>query len=215
MGLKRIQHGNRPVTLPFDEATPRQIKEVLGIPQDRTLAIRTEDGLVELGDNERTAIPDDAEIIDVPFHEYGASREVAARLALECLALSDRYGQEVTFGYDPIIRRWWVRLPALNLPDGWKQRQTPVLVTVSDLYPMAAPDGFLISNRLVDRWGKSPAHFYGNNGQHEHLTNAGYGWFCLHPKGWKGDHDYRDGDSIAKYFALIEVALAHVVQAHR
>ncbi|GMV89371.1 MAG: hypothetical protein AMXMBFR81_23020 [Chthonomonas sp.] len=211
MGLKRVQHYDRPVVLPFEEATGLEIKEVLGIRQDRTLAMRTENGLIEIGDNERTSVPDNAELVDVPFHEYGVSREVAERLEDECRMLGERYRQAASFGYDPTIRRWWVRLPELPLPRGWNKSHTPVLVTVTDYYPNAAPDGFLISNRLSDRYGHAPAHYFRDNGRHPHLSQAGYGWFCLHTTRWQGDFDPRDGDSIAKYFTLIELALAKFV----
>lgn len=213
MGLRKVKLVDREAVLPFETGTGADIKEALGIRPDRQLAMRTPTGLVDIGERQRTEIPEGAEIIDVPFAEYGASAAVGHRLRQECQFLSEKYGQTVTCGFDPDIDRWWVHLPALHLPAGWRQRTTPVIVTVTDHYPVVAPDGFLLASNLTDRHGFAPGHYYASNGRHPKLTSQGYGWFCIHPRGWTGDLDFRDGDSIAKYLSLIEIALAHVVRS--
>lgn len=211
MGLQKIKHENRDVVLPFDQGTGSQIKAALGIDPRRVLVMRTNDGPKAISDQEKVQLPAGADLSDAPWHEYGFDPMIADRLTGEAKYLEARYHQPASIGFDPVIARWWVHLERLTLPKGWMQKSTHILVTVDQFYPQVGPDGFLLSNDLRDRSGNSPAHYFGSNGRHDHLTRAGWGWFCLHPKGWQGDYDFRDGDSIAKYLTLIELALAHVV----
>lgn len=211
MGLRKVKVMDREQVLPSESGTGAEIKAALGIRPDRSLAIRTQNGLAEIPDNKRVEIPEGAELIDIPFHEYGMDPRVGHRLEQEAVYLSQKYDQEVDIGYDRVLQRWWVHLPDFPLPYGWRQRTTPILVTVTDLYPQVAPDGFILKSNLTNRHGHAPAHYYGYNGRHDHLTSKGYGWFCLHLRGWKGDHQFDSGDSVAKYLSLIEIAVARVV----
>lgn len=133
---------------------------------------------------------------------------LSARLAQEADYLSRVYHQKVEFGFDPSLAVWWVHLPQLPLPRGWRQRSTPLLITVKEGYPMSPPDGFMLRMGLVDEQGRTPGHYFGS---HMGRGMDGWAWFCLHPTGWSGDFDFRDGDSIVKYLHLIEIALAKVV----
>lgn len=211
MGLRKIQFENRNVVLPFEEGSGSQIKAALGIDPGRVLVVRTENGPKVVDDREIVNLPEGADVTDAPWHEYGFDPMIAQRLAEEAKHLRTRYRQHTDVGFDPDIDRWWVHVPNLPLPSGWRQKSTPILVTVDRLYPHHGPDGFLLSTGLRDRNGNEPAHYFGSNGRHPSLTDAGWGWFCLHPRGWRGDYDFRDGDSIAKYLTLIEIALAKVV----
>ncbi len=212
MGLRKVSFFGQPYVLPFEEATGSQIKQQLGMPADRTLAMRTDRGLVEIPDDGEVKLPEGAELVDIPFHEYGASKLTGRRIRDEVEELRRRYGHSVRCGFDQDLDRWWVLVPNLTLPRGWKQRMTPVVITVTDRYPMEPPDGFLLSNSLCDIHGYSPAHYYGTNGRHPKLTAKGYGWFCLHLTNWQRGYTPDHCDSIAKFLTLIELALAKVVQ---
>lgn len=133
---------------------------------------------------------------------------LSARLAQEAAYLSHLYKQDVTYGFDPNLDVWWVKVPKLRLPNGWRQRETPILITLREGYPMSPPDGFMLKMGLVDSRGSAPGHYFG-----AHLGRGinGWAWFCIHPRGWSGDYDFRDGDSVVKYLNLIEIALAKVV----
>jgi len=142
--------------------------------------------------------------------QYGASA-VAQRLLAEAAYISQIYRQEATFGFDPNLRLWYVYLPAFSLPRGWQQGATPILVTVNDQYPTAAPDGFYLSNRLRHENGSTPAHYFETSSALNPLTAQGWAWFCVHPQGWKAQYDLRDGDSVAKYLTLIHLTMSQVV----
>ena len=212
MGLTKIKHETRDVVVPFDCGTGRQIKAALGIDPRRVLIEQTPDGPKAINDDQKVQLSPTTDLTDAPWHEYGFDPEIANRLRQEALYVGQRYHQVAETGYDPDIDRWWLHVPQLRLPRGWMQRTTPILITVDHLYPHQGPDGFLLSQDLRDSYGQTPGHYFANNGRHAALTEAGWGWFCIHPKGWQGDYDFRDGDSIAKYLTLVELALGHVVR---
>ncbi len=79
MGLRKVKVFGQPCVLPFEEATGNEIKKQLGMPADRTLAMRTDRGLVEIPDEGKVGLPEGAELVDIPFHQYGASGSTGGR----------------------------------------------------------------------------------------------------------------------------------------
>lgn len=209
--IKLVQKDGMQVALPWSEATGAQLKEQLNIAPDRMVTVLKADGTTQVvRDNERVEIADGARISDVPVFRYGAAQPaVASRLATETAYISELYEQQASFGYDADIGRWWVYVPAMPLPNGWLQRQTPVLVTAGDQYPMVAPDGFFLTNDLRHRNGTAPSHYFERSSLHNPLVARNWAWFCIHAdEGWHPTFDVRVGDSIAKYLTLIQLVLS-------
>jgi hypothetical protein len=203
----KTQHLQRTVILPFEQGTGLQIKEALGIAPERILLVKDETGKHEVGPNEVVKVREDICFSDAPVHKAGMDPIVGQRLAAEAAYLGQEYSANVTRGYDAALRRWWVHVPKLPLPFGWNERETAILVTVTDEYPIAGPDGFMLNANLHDRHGRKPDHYFETVHLAKQFSDAGWAWYCIHPVGWRGDHDFRDGDSVAKYLDLIEIKL--------
>lgn len=212
MGQIQISKDGQSVILPWEVVTGKQLKEYAGIAPDR-LATIVEDGHTRaVGDDERIQLQEGTWVSDAPRFRYGAS-SVARRLATEATYISQLYRQSSEIGFDPDIRRWFIYLPAFDLPQGWLHQSTPILVTVTDQYPAASPDGFFLSNKLRHRNGSTPAHYFESSSAHNPLTSRGWAWFCIHPQTWNPSYDIRDGDSVAKYLTLIHLAMSEVVSS--
>lgn len=214
MGQTTIIKDGQPVTLPFEEATASQLKEQLSIPTERHIVVTEEDGKSRaVGEHETVRLREGLNISDVPRWRAGAHQTqpkaaVGFRLTSETAYMSGCYEQNVTFGFDQELERWWVQLPQFFLPDGWNHESTPILIVVNNSYPASQPDGFYLSKQLHDRQGRTPAHYFEHRNRFNSLTERGWAWFCVHPDGWKPAVDVRDGDSIFKYMTLIHLVLS-------
>ncbi len=210
---KTVYNNNQKVVCPFDEATGAQLREHLNIREDRLVTV-TDGGVTQaVPDHAQIHLRDGMVISDAPNFEYGAvAPPIVRRLEAERQYLQAAYRQPVTFGRDSSLQRWWVQLQQFALPHGWNYQFTPILVTVGDEYPRVAPDGFFLSNNLSDSAGRTPAHYFESRSAHNRLTNQGWAWFCLHPRGWRASFDIFDGDSVVKYLTLIHLAMSQVVR---
>lgn len=213
MGQTMINKDGQTVVLPFEQVTGQQLKEYTGIEPERLVTVVENGQTRVIGDQERVTLPPGAFVSDAPRFRYGASA-VAQRLAAEAAYISQMYRQQADFGYDAALLRWWLYLPAFGLPPGWRQAATPILVTVTDHYPTASPDGFYLSNRLRHENGSTPGHYFESSSALNPLTQQGWAWFCIHPQGWRSSYDLREGDSIAKYLTLIHLAMSQVGAPH-
>ncbi len=207
-----VRFFDREKALPAGLASGRLLREWFGIPEDRILVLRTSEGVREIPEDREIELPEGAEIVDIPFHEYGMGAAVAERLEREVKALKAQYGQRVRFGYDPDLERWWVHLARFPLPRGWSEPTSPLLVLVEDRYPFVPPDGFFLRANLKNRFGRLPAHYYDYTAREPKLTAAGYGWFCLRLLRWRPGASPREADNLLKFFALIELALREAVR---
>ena len=211
MGQTNIIKDGQTVTLPFEEATGRQLKQQLAIPAQRHVTI-TEDGESrKVGDHETVTLRPGTIISDIPHWRAGSDSQprdiVGARLTVETNYLSAVYQQEVTFGFDPDLRKWWAKT-RFCMPGGWNHEATPILVVVSNQYPASPPDGFYLSKKLKDSRGRTPAHYFERQHMHNSLTERGWAWFCCHPTGWRAAVDVQDGDNLLKYMSLIHLVLS-------
>lgn len=211
MGNQVIRKDGQTVVIPWDRATGRQLKEQLGIDQDRHLAVVENGQTRAVGDDETVEVADGMHVSDAPRYRYGAAPAVAARLEAEARYIADLYRQPTDFGFDNDFGQWWVYLPEFVLPNRWRQSSTPMLVTVPDQYPSSPPDGFFLSNDLRDENGRRPAHYFEERSAHNPLTSKGWAWFCIHVQKWNPSYDFRDGDSVAKYLTLIHLVMGQVV----
>lgn len=191
------------VVVPRDTVTGAELKAIASIPAERIVTVAQNGQTKAVGDNETIRLAEGVFVSDVPDHQAGYSASVGARLQQESEYISQLYGQQAQMGYDPQIGRWYVYLPNFKLPAGWQQESTPIIVTVTDHYPVAPPDGFYLSDGLRDIHGRTPGHYFETRSAHNPLTDKGWAWGCVHPTGWKPTIDIRDGDSVAKYLTLI------------
>lgn len=214
MGQVQVTKDGQQVILPWEQATGQQIKEQLGIAPDRMVTVAEGGRTRAVADHETATIPPGACISDAPRFRYGYAPAVAERLQAEVGYISAMYRQQAQFGFDPGVGggRWWVQLPEFYLPTGWRQLTTPILVTVTDHYPSAPPDGFFLSNELRDSRGCAPSHYFEDRSAHNPLSARGWAWFCIHAEGWRPSYDIRDGDSIYKYLTLVHLTMSQVVR---
>lgn len=213
MGQITVSKDGQPVVLPFEEVTGQQLKEQLSIPDERIVTVKENGQTRQVGENERLRLQDGVVVSDAPRYRYGSGGDpaIAHRLSIECAYIQLIHGQYSDFGFDPQLDRWWVQLPQFELPQGWNYDATPILVTVNDHYPLAAPDGFFLSNALRDVCGHTPGHYFEARSAHNPLSAQEWAWFCIHPQVWKPTIDVRDGDSIVKYLTLIHLAMSQVI----
>jgi hypothetical protein len=210
--VRTLRYQGNEITLSESRVTGTWVRKAFRIPPERAILLRTDRELRELPEHKEVELPPCAEVVDLPFHEYGSPLAVASRLEEEARCLSSRYGQTVRYGFDPDLRMWWVHLPQLSLPNGWSHKTSPALVLVEDDYPFSPPDGFFLRADLTDRFGRRPGHYYGATARYPTLWRAGYGWFCLYVKRWTPGATPLHGDSLYKFFALIETALKRVAR---
>ena len=211
MGQTTINKDGQTVVLPFEQVTGQQLKDYAGIAPDRHVTV-AEGGQTRLvGDQERVTLAPGTFVSDAPRFRYGANAAVGRRLAAEVAYISQMYRQRAQHAFDPNIQRWYVHLPAFALPPGWLHASTPILVTVTDQYPAASPDGFFLSNALRHQDGSTPSHYFETSSTLNPLSSQGWAWFCIHPEGWRSSYDLRDGDSVAKYLTLIHLTMSQSV----
>ena len=212
MGEIRAQVANNQVVLPKERWTGSELKQMASIEPGRQLVVTGRDGKSRVvADHEQVDLFDGVRVSDVPRHTYGANSVVAERLQREADYMANMYNQTVEFGFDPQLGLWWCHLPEFQLPSGWLQAATPLVVTVHDTYPSSTPEGFYLSKQLRHRNGSVPGHYFETRMREDRLTQNGWAWFCIHPNEWRPNHDLRDGDSIAKYLTLIHLALSTVI----
>ncbi|MEQ8192432.1 MAG: E2/UBC family protein [Candidatus Eremiobacterota bacterium] len=136
---------------------------------------------------------------------------IIQRLQAEVDYIKFFYGKAAEYGFDESIKRWWVYVEDFELPAGWKQTFTPILVTTSQYYPSDPPDGFFLSNELCDIYDRKPSHYFEEKSAHNSLSHKNWAWYCIHPD-WNPGYDIRDGDSIAKYLTLIHLTLSEAIR---
>jgi len=127
------------------------------------------------------------------------------RLALEIAILAVRFG-EVNFDE---LAFSWVHILRFELPNGWNQTTTELLIDLPPAYPEVPPDGFYIEKNLTPLNGHSLEHYFQHDeyvNRHAHLDWA---WYCIHPAGfsWQPSMDVTRGDNLVKYLELIRLAL--------
>ena len=129
------------------------------------------------------------------------------RIAQEVMLLAMAFGR---VNYDA-NRYTWVHIPSFRLPPGWKKATTQILILLPAAYPQVGPDGFYLDQKLRDRWGRAPGHYF-EKGEHSKHARLGWAWFCLHQEpskrgGWEASSNVMEGDNLLKYVELIRAIL--------
>ena len=132
-----------------------------------------------------------------------------ARILSEIAILAVRFG-EVNFDEQGLE---WVHIPVFELPTGWNQASTELLIDLPFTYPEVPPDGFYIEKNLAPLNGNSLEHYFQHHevNRHDHLDWA---WYCIHPAkfSWQPSADITQGDNLVKYLELIRLALTEAAR---
>ena len=131
------------------------------------------------------------------------------RIRLEVWLLAMAFG-EANYddtGFD------WVELPHFTLPSDWNRKSTQLLIELPKSYPQVGPDGFYMDKKLRDRRGRTPDHYFEEQGRYNKYGHLGWAWFCLHQQpahegGWRATSDVLEGDSLINYVELIRAILS-------
>jgi hypothetical protein len=142
-----------------------------------------------------------------------AETPLAARITQEVALLRLRFKR---VAYDDLGYRW-VHLPAFELPDGWSKRQTELLLVVPPAYPQLPPDGFFLDQRLTTRRGRTPGHYFQQQGRQNPYADRGWAWYCIHldgsPRGgWHASADVLQGDNLLSYIEVIRLVLSQAAR---
>ena len=69
-----------------------------------------------------------------------------------------------------------------NLPDGFSQAASRLLIPLPKAYPQYPPPDFYL-DRGLRKNGKTPGHYY-SEFEGKKYCRSGYAWYCLHIKQW-------------------------------
>jgi len=214
MGQHTVKVNGESVTLPWDQATVGQIKQFVGIPQERNLTVREDGQSQMLRGNEVVNLREGMNLFDAPRFRWGAP-PIVRRLQQESTMLSAAVGCNVDWGQDVRADMWWVRVSKFPLPSGWNHAATQTMVTVPNQapgYPVLPPDGFYLDRRLRDRHGCTPGHYFEERSNLNPFVDKGWAWFCIHVEQWSPSLTVFDGDSLVKYLGLVYDVLSQAVR---
>ena len=107
----------------------------------------------------------------------------------------------------------WIHIPVYQLPRGWNQTATELLVVLPRAYPHVPPDGFHLNQRLYPLHGHLDEHYF-ENGLQGSYSDKGWGWYCIHSDSsrWTATADIWSGDNLVKYVELIRAILTRIAQ---
>ena len=131
------------------------------------------------------------------------------RIVQEVAILAVRFGN---INYDE-KRFAWIQLPDFELPPGWNQLKTDLLIELPAAYPEVPPDGFFINKNLRPTNGRTLEHYFQDQSQHNRLAHLGWAWYCIHPDKfiWTPSVSISRGDNLLKYIELIRLVLTEAV----
>ena len=130
------------------------------------------------------------------------------RIRQEVLLLGIAFGE---VNYDAKCFTW-VHIRRFPLPPRWTQVKSELLIELPTAYPQVGPDGFYLDKGLRDPLGRSPNHYFEEQGRYNKYGHLGWAWFCLHQEplrkgGWRATADIMEGDNLVKYVELIRAIL--------
>jgi len=132
------------------------------------------------------------------------------RLLEEIAILAVRFGE---INFDD-IGFTWVHIPDFELPPGWNQAFTELMIDLPPLYPETPPDGFYIEKNLAPLNGNLLEHYFQHDDYVNRYTHQDWAWYCIHPAqfSWQPSVDITTGDNLVKYLELIRLALTEAAQ---
>jgi len=83
MGQTKVQYNGQPTVLPWSEAKASQVKQFLGIPDQRNLVVREGGQSRFLRPDETVQLHEDMNLADAPRFRWGASDAAKERAARE------------------------------------------------------------------------------------------------------------------------------------
>lgn len=141
----------------------------------------------------------------LPQFAYGTGPK-ERRVVQEVLMLAQGYG---AVNYDDRAFSW-VHVPHFRLPGGWNLRETGILMDLPEHYPSLPPDGFYLTKNLRDRYGRTPGHYFQEQGTLNPHAHRGWAWFCIHTHmDWRSTTDIVSGHNLLKYLELIRAILSN------
>lgn len=113
--------------------------------------------------------------------------------------IGERYGQPVQL--DARLR--FVVIPQFRLPPRWGMKTTPILIWFPDQYPEVPPHGFYLSQHCVG------PHVLRYNVYLDspNLSDRGWNWFCVNPKGWSAKADPLEPDNLWTFLDVVRTSL--------
>jgi hypothetical protein len=125
---------------------------------------------------------------------------ITTQVASIAEVLGDRYGQTVQLDQD--LR--FVVLPYFRLPRRWGMKTTPILIWLPEKYPDIPPHGFYLSQNCLG------PHIlrYNVYGDSPDLSNYGWNWYCVNPKGWRANADPLEPDNLWTFLDVVRTSLS-------
>ena len=127
------------------------------------------------------------------------------RILFEISILSARF-QDVNYDDEDFS---WVHIPCFDLPLGWNQYHTGLLIELPTAYPDIPPDGFYVDKNLRPTNGRPMTHYFEDQGHYNPYAKCGWAWYCIHPSrtSWRPSAHVLQGDNLLKYIELIRMVL--------
>lgn len=124
---------------------------------------------------------------------------IKTQVASVAEVLGERHGQAVQL--DVNLR--FVLIPCFFLPRRWGTRTTPILIWFPDQYPDIPPHGFYLSQRCHG------PHIlrYNVYGDSPDLSDWGWNWYCVNPKGWRAHADPMEPDNLWTFLEVVRTSL--------
>ena len=127
-----------------------------------------------MGAGTKTPPPHFSERKTAVYHPY------QARLIAEFQLLGDHFGDGEFDEQD----FQGVLIYAFDLPVGYNQTHSQLLILLGGLYPEAPPDAFYL-NRGLRRYGRVPGHYFEESIGDQKFLGQGLAYYCLHLTTWR------------------------------
>jgi hypothetical protein len=113
--------------------------------------------------------------------------------------IGERHGQLVQL--DSCFR--FAVIPQFRLPPRWGMKTTPILIWFPAQYPDIPPHGFYLSRHCI---GPHVLR-YNVYGDSPNLSDLGWNWFCVNPKGWSAKADPLEPDNLWTFLDVVRTSL--------
>jgi hypothetical protein len=223
--MARVVYQDQAYVVSDGEIDGDKLSRELNVPPGHDLVLVRPEGNRLVSRNRKVHPVDGDYFLDAPTFEYGfvAARSQSETRSKMSYSRMQRVYQEVLllaqqFGvvdYDNEDGRW-IHIPDFELPVGWDQQKTGLLLVLPSGYPHVPPNGFYIDRFLRTCDGHRVSHYFEEQGDYNPYADRGWGWFCIHldQGAWRPTSDVLCGDNLLKLAALIRAILTEVAARH-
>lgn len=188
INMVEVTVGRRKQFVPESLIPVRDFKKLTNLPATRRIVAEEGDQRTVLRDTDMIKPRQGSRFYDTPDYDAGSDEE---RFLLEIFLLDKVYGR-IKYDQDNHL---WVCIPNFELPKGYNQKRSEILIELPAHYPFSPPTNFFLDRTITTRNGNNIEHYYPNRDQNKY-HDRGWGRFCVHIKTWKVREDIMQSDNL-------------------